>query len=329
MVSVIITTYNRRQFLAGALESVLDQDYADKEVIVIDDGSTDGSGEEVEGLPVTYLWKENGGISSARNAGIAAAGGDHIAFLDVDDLWKKGKLRSQMEMMARDGHAISYTDEIWFMNGRRINQKKRHAKYSGFIYERCLPLCIISPSSAVIKREVFDDVGLFDETLPVCEDYDMWLRITSRYAVQFVPRPLIVKRGGHPDQLSRTFDVMDAYRIKSLAKLLESGRLPEGLVQATLSELRKKCAIVAQGAEKTGETGRGRLLPCTPGDARCPLFRPAFDYIVFALERKGDRLTLICSAVAFTWSITTGTFASLIELANPTTQTPATGKWPE
>lgn len=272
MVSVIITTYNRRRFLAGALKSVLDQDYADKEVIVVDDGSTDGSAHDAEGLPVTYLWKENGGIDSARNAGIAAARGDHIAFLDVDDLWKKGKLRSQMEMMARDGQAISYTDEIWFMNGRRINQKKRHAKYSGFIYERCLPLCIISPSSAVIKREVFDDVGLFDETLPVCEDYDMWLRITSRYAVQFVPRPLIVKRGGHPDQLSRTFDVMDAYRIKSLTKMIESGRLPETLVQATLSELQKKCAIVAQGAQKRGKPEEAADYLALPGTLAARFF---------------------------------------------------------
>ena len=176
-----------------------------------------------------------------------------------------------MEMMARDGHAISYTDEIWFMNGRRINQKKRHAKYSGFIYERCLPLCIISPSSAVIKREVFDDVGLFDETLPVCEDYDMWLRITSRYAVQFVPRPLIVKRGGHPDQLSRTFDVMDAYRIKSLAKLLESGRLPEGAGAGNAFRAAKEVCYRGPGRAEKGETGRGRRLPGAPGDARCPL----------------------------------------------------------
>jgi glycosyltransferase involved in cell wall biosynthesis len=258
MVSVIITTYNRRRFLAGALASVLGQDYADKEIIVVDDGSTDGSRLEAEGLPVTYVWKENGGVSSARNAGIGRARGDYIAFLDADDLWKKGKLRAQMEAMAQGGYAVSYTDEIWLMNGRRINQKKRHAKYSGFIYERCLPLCIVSPSSALVKREVFDEVGLFDESLPVCEDYDMWLRIACRYPVLFIPRQLIVKRGGHADQLSRSRDVMDAYRIRSLARLLESGALPVGLRQATIAELRKKCAVVARGAARRGKAEEAR-----------------------------------------------------------------------
>lgn len=252
MVSVIITTFNRRRFLEEALQSVLSQDYRDREIIVIDDGSTDASWEAADGLPVRYEWKENGGVSSARNLGIAAALGDYFAFLDVDDLWKKEKLSVQMAAMVAGGYGISYTDEIWLKNGRRLNQKKRHRKYSGHIYEQCLPLCIISPSSAVIKREIFENVGLFDEALPVCEDYDMWLRIASRYPVLFIPSPLIVKRGGHADQLSRSYEVMDKYRIRSLAKILESDALKDDLRQRTLAELRQKCVIVSQGAEKRG-----------------------------------------------------------------------------
>lgn len=201
LVSVVITTYNRRQYLKAAIESVLAQDYEEKDIIVVDDGSRDGSEEELLGLPVRYAWKANGGISSARNFGISLAKGDFIAFLDADDLWKKGKLSTQMRLMREEASLMSYTDEIWIRNGTRLNQGRKHRKYSGLIYSHCLSLCIISPSSAVISRQIFDAVGLFDESLPVCEDYDMWLRITCRYAVLFVDKPLIIKHGGHSDRL--------------------------------------------------------------------------------------------------------------------------------
>ncbi len=255
MVSIIITTYNRKGFLGAAISSVLSQDYGDREVIVVDDGSTDGSRELAEGFPgVRYEWKKNGGISSARNVGISFARGEYLAFLDVDDIWRKGKLTIQMAAMKAQDAMISYTDEIWLKNGRRFNQKKRHQKHSGHIYERCLPLCIISPSSAVIRKEVFNQVGLFDETLPVCEDYDMWLRICARYPVLFVPKPLIVKQGGHDDQLSRRYEVMDRYRIRSMVKTLQAGILTPEQEKATKAELRKKCMIVGKGAQKRGRT---------------------------------------------------------------------------
>lgn len=250
MISAIITTYNRRSFLRGAVDSVLAQDYKPKEVIVVDDGSDDGSQEEVKDLLVTYIWKENGGISSARNTGIRASQGDYLAFLDVDDLWLKKKLSTQMASMEKEGYSISYTDEIWIRNDKRINQKLRHRKYSGWIFEQCLPLCIISPSSVVIKRDVLDRVGLFDETLAVCEDYDMWLRISSRYPVLFLEKELILKRGGHEDQLSRKYEAMDRFRIQSLVKILKSRVLSDDQRDLALQELRNKCRIYALGAEK-------------------------------------------------------------------------------
>lgn len=253
MVSVIITTYNRRRFLKEATLSVLQQDYIDKEIIVVDDGSTDESFKETEGLPVTYIWKENGGISSARNRGIEASKGGYIAFLDVDDLWVKGKLSTQMRRMTEADASVSYTDEIWIKNGKRMNQKLRHRKYSGNIFEHCLPLCIISPSSAVIRREVFDRVGLFDESLPVCEDYDMWLRISARFPVLFVESPLIIKRGGHDDQLSKSYEAMDRFRIQSLVNILRSDVLDEGMKAMATEELKKKSWIVANGARKRGK----------------------------------------------------------------------------
>jgi glycosyltransferase involved in cell wall biosynthesis len=256
-VSVIITTFNRRQFLKEALASVLAQDYRDKEIIVIDDGSTDGSRDEAAGLPVKYVWKENGGISSARNAGLDVAGGEYIAFLDVDDLWKKKKLSIQMDEMERTGTPLTYTDEIWIRNGERLNQKLRHRKFSGEIFEHCLPLCIISPSSAVIHRSVFDAVGVFDESLSVCEDYDMWLRITARFPVTFIEKQLIIKRGGHPDQLSRAYDGMDRFRIASIVKILDTGTLSPGQTRTAIGELRTKCRIYAGGAMKRGKKEEG------------------------------------------------------------------------
>jgi len=254
MVSVIITTYNRRTFLRAAVLSILVQDYKDKEVIVVDDGSTDDSRKELEGLPVQYVWKKNGGISSARNKGIEVARGDYIAFLDVDDLWKKKKLSTQMAMMSEEGFEISYTDEIWIRGGKHLNQKSIHKKYSGFIFEKCLPLCIISPSSVLMKRSVFDVTGLFDENMVVCEDYDMWLRLTARYPVLFVEKPLIVKQGGHEDQLSKRFPAMDRFRIESIARILQSDVLSEAMRSAAIRELEKKCRIYMLGAVKRGKT---------------------------------------------------------------------------
>ncbi|MBP1749623.1 MAG: glycosyl transferase, family [Deltaproteobacteria bacterium] len=251
-VSVIITTFNRRHFLQDAFQSVAAQDYKDREIIIVDDGSTDDTCDHASLFPARYIGKKNGGISSARNAGLNAAQGEYIAFLDVDDLWKKRKLATQLEVMEETGVLLSYTDEIWLRNGKRLNQKLRHRKYSGMIFEHCLPLCIISPSSAVIHRSVFDNVGIFDESLPVCEDYDMWLRITSRYPVLFIEKPLIIKQGGHTDQLSRAYDGMDRFRIASIAQILDSGKLDPDCAAKAVRELAEKCRIYAGGALKRG-----------------------------------------------------------------------------
>jgi len=220
---------------------------------VVDDGSTDDSFHEVDGLPLRYIWKENGDISSARNCGIRETHGEYISFLDVDDLWQKNKLSLQMECMESESASISYTNEVWIRNGRRLNQRLRHRKYTGFIFEYCLPLCIISPSSVVIRREIFHTVGLFDESLPVCEDYDMWLRISAQFPILFIDKPLIIKRGGHEDQLSKRYEAMDKYRIQSLVKLLKTGSLDENQRNKTIMELEKKCMIYAHGARKRGK----------------------------------------------------------------------------
>ncbi len=255
-ISVIIPTHNRAQLLPRALDSVLNQTLPPKEVIVVDDGSTDGTGTLLsEQYPqCIYLQQPNRGVSSARNQGIETATGEWIAFLDSDDEWLPGKLAAQQAAIASQSDCrICHTEEIWIRNGRRVNAMKKHAKSGGHIFLNCLPLCVISPSSVVIHRSLFSKIGRFDETLPACEDYDLWLQICARHPVIFVEEPQIIKYGGHEDQLSQRHWGMDRFRIQALRKLLDTTELPDHYRQAAIQTLIKKVEILANGARKRGK----------------------------------------------------------------------------
>jgi glycosyltransferase involved in cell wall biosynthesis len=254
LVSVIIPTYNRDWIVGEAIDSVLDQDFDDYELMVVDDGSDDRTPQILAayGNRITVLHQPNRGVSAARNRGIAAAAGRLIAFLDSDDLWLPQKLSTQARFFAENPDAvINQTEERWIRNGVRVNPKKRHLKFSGMIFERSLALCLVSPSAVMIKKSLFDTVGVFDEDLPACEDYDLWLRISCRYPVHLIDTELIVKRGGHADQLSRA-PGLDQYRIQSLMKLLESNLLAPQQQQAVMATLKEKCDIYAGGCQKRG-----------------------------------------------------------------------------
>ncbi len=262
-VSIILPTHNRKAFVLEAADSVLAQTYEDFELIVVDDGSADGTGEALKqyGESLHYLYQANQGVSVARNNGLALAQGEFIAFLDSDDLWLPKKLAIQVAFMDQHPQAqICYTDELWVRRGVRVNPKKRHAKYSGEIYPHCLPLCIISPSSALMRRGLFAQVGPFDPGLPVCEDYDLWLRVAARFPVFFIPQRLIVKRGGHPDQLSRQEWGNDRYRVMALAKILELGVLTPELRMLTIQELHQKVHVLINGYLKRGKEGEAKDL---------------------------------------------------------------------
>ena len=250
-VSVILPTYNRLPMLKEAMDSVLAQNFEDMELIVVDDGSTDGTAEEMKrygGRVKLIQHSRNRGVSAARNKGILHARGKYIAFLDSDDLWVKGKLRIQVSFLDDNPHyPICYTDEIWIRRGKRVNPMIKHAKYSGWIFEKCLPLCIISPSSVMMKRTLFSKVGLFDEALPVCEDYDFWLRVSARFPIFFIDRKLIVKRGGHPDQLSQRSWGNDRCRVIALEKLLSEPYIGSEEREMILKEMKKKCSILYKG----------------------------------------------------------------------------------
>ena len=227
---------------------------------MVDDGSQDGTRDVLAayGSRLTYLHQEHRGVSAARNRGIEEARGNYLAFLDSDDLWLKEKLSLQMECMRLQPETlICYTDEIWIRKGVRVNQMKKHRKYSGMIFEYCLPLCIVSPSSVLIDRQLLNEVGVFDETLKVCEDYDLWLRISARYPIHFIETPLIVKRGGHEDQLSKKWSGQDRFRIKALVKLLEEDYISAHQRKLAWEELVRKSTIYGNGCIKRGKKEEG------------------------------------------------------------------------
>lgn len=260
LISVIIPTYNRLEFLRPAVESVLKQTVGDYELIVIDDGSADGTGEGLKPYRnlLQYIYQENRGVSAARNRGLQAARGDWIAFLDSDDYWLPAKLETQLRFFTENPQAyICQTEEIWIRHGRRVNPQKKHRKFSGDIFLPSLIRCIVSPSAVMIHREFLNHIGPFDESLPACEDYDLWLRIACRFPVFLIEEPLVVKQGGHPDQLSRRIPFLDRFRIQALVKLLGSDWLSSDRQERVFQELKKKCLIYGQGCMKRGRIEEG------------------------------------------------------------------------
>jgi len=271
-VSVIIPCFNRESVLSRALDSVLAQSWfgggklvdgqlADENVldlIIVDDGSTDGTARLIaEHYPDAHFIRQNNkGVSAARNTGLAAATGDWVAFLDSDDEWLPHKLSKQFAQLESTGLQICHAEEIWVRNGVRVNQMNKHRKHGGWIFEYCLPLCVMSPSSVMMHRSVFDNVGLFDESLPACEDYDLWLRLAARYEVAFVSEPCIVKYGGHADQLSRQYWGMDRFRVIALENILNNSDLHQHLTtrmrEAAQTTLTEKLTILLTGAHKHG-----------------------------------------------------------------------------
>lgn len=266
LVSAIVPVHNRAWCIRRSIESVLAQDYRPLELIVVDDGSTDDTPrllgeiaremtEYVEskagGIALRILRQDNCGVSAARNLGIRAARGSLIAFLDSDDEWLPQKTsRQAADLLAHPGMRVHQTGETWVRRGRRVNPPQRLRKRAGDLFEQSLDHCAISPSAAMLRREVFDEVGLFDETFPACEDYEMWLRITCRHEVGLLDEALIVKHGGHADQLSFTVEALDRHRIRAIVKTLDSGVLSAVQREMAVRALEAKCRIYAEGCRK-------------------------------------------------------------------------------
>ena len=263
MVSVVIPVYNRKEQLLRAVGSVIEQTFPEWELIVVDDGSTDGTRELMRGLEggrIRCLFQPRLGVSSARNLGVSAARFPWISFLDSDDYWLPMKLEAQLQALEeKPQYEIVHSDEIWIRRGRWVNPKKIHRKYGGWIYRHCLPRCIVSPSSVLLHRRVLEDRGGFDESFPVCEDYELWLRLFSQRPICLVPKALTVKTGGHSDQLSHSRWGMDRYRVKALLKTFESESLTPLQKLWTAEEIVTKAAVLAQGAVKRRNVKRASV----------------------------------------------------------------------
>jgi len=256
-VSVIIPTFNRRPMVVEAIQSVLVQHEVRFELIIVDDGSTDGTPAAVEETlenataPVRFIRTERRGVAAARNLGVEAAAAPWIGFLDSDDLWKPEKLSRQLAHL-RDHreYRISQCNELWIRNRRRVNPGLRHLKRAGDIFVESLRTCLISPSAVIMQTDLFRDLGGFDETMTAAEDYDLWLRILLRDEAGLLEETLVTRRAGHGDQLSATVPAIDRFRILALAKLLAAPELTGAKRIATAEVVAEKSRLYARGLQR-------------------------------------------------------------------------------
>jgi glycosyltransferase involved in cell wall biosynthesis len=253
-ISVIIPTFNRAWSLARAIDSVLAQTLAPSEIIVVDDGSTDGTATVLAAYKdrIKVLTQPNSGVSRARNTGIRYSTGELLALLDSDDEWRPGKLACQAAFFkAHPETLICQTQEIWIRNGVRVNPMRKHRKPSGLIFEPSLHLCLVSPSAVMIRKTLFERKGMFRRDFPVCEDYEFWLRVSVDTPIHLIDEEMTVKYGGHPDQLSR-WHSQDRFRIEAIRDLIVSGVLSKEQTAAAVSVLKEKCKIYGNGCAKRG-----------------------------------------------------------------------------
>ncbi len=270
-VSVVVPTFNRWPMAGEAIDSVMAQREVSFELIVVDDGSTDETSTRLAELrrgfrvgvrhPLRILRTENHGAAAARNRGVAAVCAPLVAFLDSDDLWAPDKLKCQLRQMRQNpGCVISQTDEIWMRNGILVNPGRRHRKRRGDFFIDSLRTCLISPSAVIMRTSVFRELGGFDEDMGAAEDYDLWLRVLLEFQVELMPEPLVIRRAGHPGQLSATVPAIDRFRILALLKLLLRDDLNPQRREAVCDAVIEKCGIYGNGAARRGHATEARFV---------------------------------------------------------------------
>ncbi len=194
-VSVVVATHNMGNYLKEAMESVLRQTYPVMEVIVIDDGSTDGTKELIAQFSreqrVKYYYQKRMGQPKAKNQGIRKCSGDYIAFIDADDLWVKEKLERQLPNFDKSEKiGVVYSDVARIDHDGNMIGRPNVKRYSGNITDRLLIHNFVPMSSVVVRKKCFNEIGMFDETFPMGIDYDLWLRMSAKYDFYFVDEVL-------------------------------------------------------------------------------------------------------------------------------------------
>jgi glycosyltransferase involved in cell wall biosynthesis len=252
--SVIIPTYNRWPLIQEAIDSVKAQSFSDWELIVADDGSEDESVASLDSDIRCIELEHSGFPGLVRNRAAALAKGEYLAFLDSDDLWLPQKLELQNEYLKKSpGCRILHSREIWRRGNRIISQIKFTHSRSGMIFEDALEKCIIGPSTAVIRRDLFEMHGGFREDLRIAEDYELWLRICDQERVGYIDTALTVKRADHGfSQLTEQGEPIEYHRILALKDLVFSDELSREHEALARDTLKRKLSIYIRGAEKRG-----------------------------------------------------------------------------
>jgi glycosyltransferase involved in cell wall biosynthesis len=194
LVSVIIPNYNHARYVSDAINSVLNQSYRNIEIIVVDDGSADNSREVIERFSekVQYIYQENAGLSAARNTGIQASRGVLIGVLDADDMYETAFVSTLVAALNSSSSADGIYCGYQFVDQENnlLPQVESRSILSEDLYEAMLDGNFFVPESVFLYRYVYDDIGLFDEALRACEDWDVWLRVTKKYRVIHAPEIL-------------------------------------------------------------------------------------------------------------------------------------------
>ena len=283
-VSVIVPTHNRVGLLAEAVHSVLAQTFADFEVIIVDDGSTDRTADRVAGIGdprVQYHYQVNAGPSRARNAGIALARGEFVAFLDDDDSWLPEKLERQMDVLTARPHVDVVYCGFTFVGaeGEELAIDYHRPASRGSLYVDLMFENVItgSASAALLRKSCFTDVGLFDDALLAWEDQDLWRRLALAGKVFLYLDEKLVRIRWHASNIQKDADRMSSAAMRYLAKLeVEVPAEHRPLLRDVTFEVYRNAALTHAGAGRLVSGMRFLMRSARPAPVRFAAFVPSF-----------------------------------------------------